>query len=74
MKIYETRKGTTLKYSPRGRIRAVKYPEFLKGYTIFSPVYMHKRPGFRLHHCGTGVGSNLKRKLLSSVTSHIQTR
>lgn len=69
MKIYETRKGSTLKQSPRGRIRAVKYPEFLKGYIIFYPVYMHKRPGFRLQqYCGTGFSSSLKKNLLSSIT------
>lgn len=35
MKIYETRERATLNYSPRAKIRAVEYPEFLKGYIIF---------------------------------------
>lgn len=71
MKIYEIRKGIILKYFFRGRIRVVKYLEFLKGYIIFFLVYMYKRLGFRLYYCGIGVGSNLKRKFLFLVIFYI---
>lgn len=64
MKIYEISKGATFKYPPGERIRAEKYQQFPKGYTIFLAVGMHVGSDLRQPHCATGITVNLKKPLM----------
>lgn len=60
MKIYEISKGATLKYPPRGKIRAAKLEKYPEGYTVFSTVCTHKGLDLRQQYSRTGISMTLK--------------